>query len=195
MWRTRFRALYGIQRLIPAPELAITIISISSGRNFLLISLMRGSCLPRHGCVLRAAAFGRRVKGGMDSGHGQWGLASDHIPPSPSQREAGVLEEVGELAGRVPYLYLLQRLEAQAAPWGSPRLSSFSPAWAACLLGTVGYSPRLLGPAWLGELCKEGTLCQRVTGQLPCGHHLGCTEPGSQGRPMASSPALWAPRP
>lgn len=156
---------------------------------------MRGSCLPLHGCVLRAAAFSGRVKIGMDSGHLQWGLASDQVPPTPSQREAGVSEEIGEVAGRVPYLYLLQRLEAQAAPWGSSCLSSFSPGRAACLLGTVGHSPRLLGPAWLGELCKEGRLCQRVTGQLPCEHHLGCTELGSQGRPMASSPALWASRP
>lgn len=77
------------------------------------------------------------------------------------------------MAERVPHLYLLQRLEALAAPWGSPRLFSISPGWAACLLGTVGYSPRLLGPAWLSELCKEGRLCQRVTGQLPCGAPSG----------------------
>ena len=67
-------------------------------------------------------------------------------------------------------------LEAQAAPGAHLGLASSSLGWAAGLLGRAGYSPRLLGPTWLGELCKEGRICQRVTSQLPAGHHLGCTE-------------------
>ena len=129
----------------------------------------------------------------MDSSHVERGLASVCVPPCPAQREAG--EEFQEVAALVSHLYLPQRLQAQAASWGSPRLSSIGPGRAACLLGTMGSSLRLLGPVWLGELCEEGRLCQRVPGQLPCGRHLGCTEPGSQGRPMAASPALRASPP
>lgn len=92
----------------------------------------------------------------------------------------------------MPHLCLLWRLEAQAAPWGAPRLSSISQGWAACLLGRAAYSLRLLGPAWLGELCKEGRLCQCVTGQLPTGRHLGSTELESWGWPMAASATLPA---
>lgn len=103
-----------------------------------------------------------------------------------------MLEELAEVAAQVLHLDLLRRLEAQSAPWGLPRLSSISLGWAACLLGRVDYSTGLLGPVWLGELCKEGSLCQRVTGQVPHGHHLGCTEPECQGWPMATSSALQA---
>ena len=59
---------------------------------------------------------------------------------------------------------------------GLSQPGSISPGWAAGLLGTAGPSLRLLGPAWLGELCKERRTCQRVTGQLPAGHHLGRAE-------------------
>lgn len=47
---------------------------------------------------------------------------------------------------------------------------------------------RLLGPAWLGELCKEGRLCQRVTGQLPPGRHLGHSE-------LRARAGQWLPPP
>lgn len=59
---------------------------------------------------------------------------------------------------------------------GLTQPGSISPGWAAGLLGRAGPSLRLPGPAWLGELCKERRTCQRVTGQLPAGHHLGCAE-------------------
>lgn len=135
--------------------------------------------LPPHGCRLRAVTFRQRVKLGMDSGHVEWRLASGEAPPSPCQREAGVGVCRGGwagAAGQMAHLYLLWRLEAQAAPGAHLGLASTSPGWAVSLLGRAGYSPRLLGPTWLGEVCKEGRICQRITSQLPAGHHLGRTE-------------------
>ena len=95
----------------------------------------------------------------------------------------------------MPYLYLLQRLEAQAAPWGLPRLAPSVLAGQPAALAqwaTARGSWALRGSV---NCVRKGDSANVSLASSPVGTIWDALSRGSQGRPMAASPALWASPP
>ena len=122
----------------------------------------------------------------MNSGLVGWGcILIKSLPHSPREK-LGEPDLLREVAGPVPHLYLLWRLEHSLLPG----------AHHACLPSVGSEQPAPLAEratAWGSwvlrssvNCAREGRLCQCVTGQLPSGHHLGCSELERQDQAMAA---------
>lgn len=131
----------------------------------------------------------------MDSGHVERGLASDHVPPSPSQGEAGVPEELGRWLNECLTCTFSRGWRHWQLPGAHHACFPSVPAGQPASLAQWAIARGSWALRGSVNCVRKGDSANVSLASSPVGHHLGCTELGNQGRPMASSLALRASPP